>query len=325
MSKNIINYTYCSKRFPLGALQYTSIARNQNGIIILGTSDGIFEVLSETMDPVSYSAHDDAIFVVVFNHDGTLFATGSRDNSAKVWAISDDGKTISCVATLGQYGVSSLAFNCDSTLLVAGGSSDEIATVWKISHDVDGQIVVSHATNITEELGNYIYSIGFHPNIQNIVATGSGNGTIKLWDLSNETPACMNTLIGHTFCVSTLAFLQDGSGLVSGSYDGTVKIWRDVLNDETLSFVQTIGTPNNEDLPYDEAAVKVNRVAIDHTTNVFALGKSNGIIEFWKPSDEGLATLIKTIRGTNETIEDIVFSFGTFLLLGDRQIQLILQ
>lgn len=327
MSKNIKNYTYCSQRFPLGALQYTSIARNQNRIIILGTSDGNFEVLSETIDPVSYSAHDDAIFVVVFNHDGTLFATGSRDNSAKVWAISDDGKTISCVATLdaSQYGVSSLAFNFDSTLLVAGGSSDEIATVWKISHDVDGQIVVSHATNITEELGNYIYSIGFHPNIQNIVATGSGNGTIKLWDLSNETPACMNTLIGHRFCVSTLAFLQDGSGLVSGSYDGTVKIWRDVLNDETLSFVQTIGTPNNEDLPYDEA-VRVNTVAIDHRTNAIALGKSNGIIEFWNLSSDGtISKLIRIIQETNETIQCVGFSFGTFLLLGDREIQLIPQ
>jgi WD40 repeat protein len=323
MSKNIKNYTYCSQRFLLGALQYTSIARNQNRIIILGTSDGDFEVLSETMDPVSYSAHDDAIFVVVFNHDGTLFATGCRDNSAKVWAISDDGKTISCVATLdaSQYGVSSLAFNCDSTLLVAGGPSDEIATVWKISHDVDGQIVVSHATNITEELGNYIYSIGFHPNIPNIVATGSGNGTIKLWDLSNETPVCINTLIGHTFCVSSLAFLQDGTGLVSGSYDGTVKIWKRI-NDEPS--VQTIGTLN-DGLPYD-ATVRVNTVAIDHRTNVFALGKSNGIIEFWNLSSDGtISKLIRTIQGTNETIQCVSFSFGTFLLLGDREIQIIPQ
>jgi len=324
MSKYIKdNYTYCSEKFFSGVLQYYSIARNQNGIIILGTSEGIFEVLSETMDPVSYSAHDDVIFVIMFNHDGTLFATGCRDNSAKVWAISDDGKTISCVATLNASNcvVSTLAFNCDSTLLVAGGFSDEIATVWKISHDVDGQIVVGHATNITEELRNYIYSIGFHPTIRNIVATGSENGTIKLWDLSNETPVCMKTLIGHTFSVSSLAFLQDGTGLVSGSYDGTARIWKRI-NDEPS--VQIIGTPNNEDLPYD-AAVRVNRVAIDHTTNVIALGKSNGIIEFWKQSDEGLATLIKIIRGTNETIEDIVFSFGTFLLLGDREIQLIPQ
>jgi len=331
MSKNINNYTYCSQRFPLGVVKYTSIARNQTGIIILGTSDGTFEVLSaETMDPDSYdsySTHDDAIFGVVFNHDGTLFATGSRDNSAKVWAISDDGQTVSCVATLdaSEYGVSSLAFNCDSTLLVAGGSSDEIATVWNISHGLDGQIVVSHATNIMAEGGNHIYSIGFHQTIPNIVATGHSDGTIQLWDLSNETPDCMKSLIGHTFCVSTLAFLQDGSGLVSGSYDGTVKIWRDVVNDKTSSFVQTIGTPNNEDLPYD-VAVRVNTVAIDHTTDVFALGKSNGIIEFWNLSSDGTnSTLIKTIRGTNKTIECVGFSFGTFLLLGDREIQLIPQ
>lgn len=322
------NCTNCSQRFLLGALQYTSIAHNKNGIIILGTSDGTFKVLSaETMDPVSYSAHYDAIFVVVFNHDGTLFATGSRDNSAKVWEISDDGQTVSCVATLdaSEYGVFSLAFNCNSTLLVAGGSSDEIATVWNISHCLDGLIVVSHATNIMAEEGNHVYSVGFHPTRPNIVATGHFDGTIQLWDLSNETPDCMKRLIGHTFCVSTLAFLQDGSGLVSGSYDGTVKICRCVVNDDSPpSFVQTIGTVN-DGLPYD-VAVRVNTVAINHTTNVFALGKSNGIIEFWNLSSDGTnSRLIKTIRGTNETIVCVDFSFGTFLLLGDREIQIIPQ
>ena len=154
------NTTYCSSRFPLGALHYTSIANNKNGITILGTSHGTFEVSSKTMGQVSYSAHGDAIFVIVFNHDGTLFATGSRDNSAKVWAISNYGQTVKCVANLNasKYGVSSLAFNCDSTLLVAGGSSDEIATVWNISRGLDGQIVVSHATNIMDKHKNYIYS-----------------------------------------------------------------------------------------------------------------------------------------------------------------------
>jgi len=325
MFKNSTNY---SQKYHSVALKYTSIAHSQNGIMILGTSDGTFEVLSaKTMGQYSHRAHDDAIFVVVFNHDGTLFATGSRDNSAKVWAISDDGQTVSCGATLdaSEYGVSSLAFNCNSTLLVAGGSSDEIATVWNISHRLYGQIVVSHATNIMAEGGNHIYSVGFHPTRPNIVATGHSDGTIQLWDLSNETTDCMKSLIGHTFCVSTLAFLKDGSGLVSGSYDGTVKIWRCVVNDDTPpSFVQTIGTVN-DGLPYD-VAVRVNTVAIDHTTNVFALGKSNGIIEFWNLSSDGTnSTLIKTIRGTNETIEDIVFSFGTFLLLGDREIQIIPQ
>lgn len=53
-------------------------------------------------------------------------------------------------------------------------------------------------------------------------ASGSGNGTIKLWDL--YTYLCNQTLEGHKIHISKLMELQDGQ-LVSPSLNNTIKIW----------------------------------------------------------------------------------------------------
>ena len=58
----------------------------------------------------------------------------------------------------------------------------------------------------------------------NILASGSKDSTIKLWDIT--TGELLNTLETHSDSVRSLAFAADGNKLVSGSEDGTIKIWR---------------------------------------------------------------------------------------------------
>ncbi|KZZ95845.1 sulfur controller-2 [Moelleriella libera RCEF 2490] len=55
----------------------------------------------------------------------------------------------------------------------------------------------------------------------NILATGSYDTTIKIWNV--ETGEVLRTLRGHTGTVRTLQF--DDSKLISGSFDKTIKIW----------------------------------------------------------------------------------------------------
>ncbi len=319
MFKILKNPNYCSMRFPCGIPENTSMAYNGK-TMILGKSDGPLKVhMIDSGIMFQKSAHIDAIFVVVFNHDGTLFATGSRDGSVKVWKIS--GQLIECVATLNatEYGVTSLAFNCDSSFLVAGGSSDEDASVWGISRDSDGRLTVNHIMNITGDPNNYVYSIACHPTDPNIVAIGLGDGSIKIFGLFRCRVTCMNILSGHASSVSSLAFLQDGTGLVSGSDDGTVKIWRSIYDTQRL--VGTIGTPNKDNCSYD-SAIRVNTIALDRTTNTIAIGKSNRVIEFWKlSSNGGASSLIKTIQRSGN-IRSVGFSGGTFFSIGDDEIRI---
>ena len=69
---------------------------------------------------------------------------------------------------------------------------------------------------------NQIYSLSFHPKGK-MLASGSRDGTIKLWCLS--TGQLLQTLTGHSTWVNSVDFDRTGQILASGSGDKTIKLW----------------------------------------------------------------------------------------------------
>jgi len=67
-----------------------------------------------------------------------------------------------------------------------------------------------------------VMTLTFSPD-EKILATGSWDCTVKLWDL--QTGALVATLAGHTDYVQSIAFSPDGKRLASGSDDQTLRIW----------------------------------------------------------------------------------------------------
>ncbi|BBD60981.1 WD-40 repeat-containing protein [Nostoc sp. HK-01] len=66
-----------------------------------------------------------------------------------------------------------------------------------------------------------VHIITFSPNGQ-IIASGSADKTIRLWDLHGKE---LKILREHQASITSLAFSPDGKTLVSASEDGKVKIW----------------------------------------------------------------------------------------------------
>lgn len=68
-----------------------------------------------------------------------------------------------------------------------------------------------------------ISAIAFSPNDSNILASGSDDLSIRMWDISTQ--KCLRVLKKHTFHVTTLQFNSKGNVLVSGSADETIVVW----------------------------------------------------------------------------------------------------
>jgi WD40 repeat protein len=119
-----------------------------------------------------------------------------------------------------------------------------------------------------------VYCIAAHPTQPGVVITGGGDDVAYIWtydtnlqpvqdisdanenDIVNGNNKILSTieLLGHTDTVTAVGFNFNGSLALTGSYDGTVRIWRV----ETGELIQTLEGP--EDVEWAEWHSKGNAV-----------------------------------------------------------------
>lgn len=107
-----------------------------------------------------------------------------------------------------------------------------------------------------------IYSVAFSPDGK-ILASSSGDNTIKLWNL--QTQKEIATLTGHISLIYGVAFSPDGKTLASASTDKTIKLWN-VKNQKeiaslrmyTSSLYSIAFSPDGKKLAYvDDNTIKL--------------------------------------------------------------------
>ena len=79
-----------------------------------------------------------------------------------------------------------------------------------------------------------VRSVTYSPDGK-VIASGSGDTTIKLWDVASGKE--ITTLKGHSGWVNSVTYAPDGKTLASGSEDNTIKLW-DIVSGKEITTLQ---------------------------------------------------------------------------------------
>ena len=174
--------------------------------------------------------------------------TGSQDRTIKMWDLytvplladvddedDDDAAPVKCKSLTTHKAhdkdINALDVAPNDRLLVSG-SQDRTAKVWEIEYVTSGAGVRGELRLLGTCKGHKrgVWCVRFG-RAERVLATGSGDKTVKLWNLEDFT--CVKTFEGHTNSVLRVDFINAGMQMVSSASDGLVKLWN--VRDETCA------------------------------------------------------------------------------------------
>ncbi|TRT87838.1 MAG: protein kinase [Microcystis aeruginosa Ma_OC_H_19870700_S124] len=161
------------------------------------------------------TGHSDEVFSVAYSPDGRYLASGSIDQTIKIWEVAT-GKELRTL-TGHSGGVFLVVYSPDGRYL-ASGSSDKTIKIWEVATGKE-----LHTLTVYSDL--YGADVVYSPDGR-YLASRSDDKTIKIWEVA--TGKELRTLTGHSGPVLSVVYSPDGRYLASGGglRDNTIKIWQ---------------------------------------------------------------------------------------------------
>jgi len=182
------------------------LLRSPNSIVCIATLE---EGQSKTIRSCEWSS--DGKLIASASFDGTVVIWHSKDNSLRTWEK---------VASLEGHDseVKSVSWSSDGNYLATCGR-DKKVWVWERLLEGDFECVA-----VLDGHTQDVKFVRWHPTA-NVLFSSSYDDTIKIWMDDNDDWYCVNTLVGHSSTVWSLALDATGSRLISVSDDKSAILW----------------------------------------------------------------------------------------------------
>jgi hypothetical protein len=159
--------------------------------------------------PLTTMLHQDSVSAVSFSPDGKTLASGSEDNTVRVWDRAT-GKELQRLSP--DSSVTAVSFSPDGKTL-ASGSEDKTVRVWDRATGKELQRLSHDST---------VYAVSFSPDGKTLASGSWDDHTVRVWDRATGKEL---ERLSHDSSVTAVSFSPDGKTLASGSWDNTVRLW----------------------------------------------------------------------------------------------------
>uniref|UniRef100_A0A060TAF2 Coronin n=1 Tax=Blastobotrys adeninivorans TaxID=409370 RepID=A0A060TAF2_BLAAD len=146
---------------------------------------------------------------------------------------------------------------------------DNFTTRHEDPEDIEDVMPVKRLKGHSRKVGHVL----FHPTAENVLASSSGDYTVKIWDIEKE--ECLATL-EHKDLITSMAFNYNGSLLATVSRDKTIRIW-DIRKQEVLSQGKGHAGAKSQRLAWLGSSDRIVTTGFDASDRQFAVWDVNDI------------------------------------------------
>uniref|UniRef100_A0A8C9ZY26 Bromodomain and WD repeat domain containing 1 n=1 Tax=Sander lucioperca TaxID=283035 RepID=A0A8C9ZY26_SANLU len=276
------------------------IAFDRTGLRIFTGSDDCLVKIWSSFDGRLHSTlrgHSAEITDLAVNYENTLIAAGSCDKTIRVWCL----RTCAPVAVLqGHSGsITSLQFSPfakGSKRYMLSTGTDATVCFWQ--WDVNNINFSDRPYKFTERPRPGVQTVcsSFSPGGM-FLATGSTDDVIRIYYLGGGSPEKISELHEHTDKVDSIQFCHSGERFVSGSRDGTARIWKLHLRQQWRCILLNMSAtlPGVEPMSEEESYFKpkVTMVAWDRHDNTVITAVNNHLLKVWNSYTGQLLHILK--------------------------------
>ncbi|KAG8473978.1 hypothetical protein CXB51_033698 [Gossypium anomalum] len=226
-------------------------------------------------------AHKNEVWFVQFSHNGKYLGSSSKDHSAIIWEVKENGQVLLKHILCGhQKPVLIVSWSPDDSQILTCGQ-DEVIRRWDVSS--------GECLHVYEKTGVGLISCGWFPDGRGIFA-GMTDKSICLWDLDGRDLECWKGQ--RTLRISDMAITDDGKRIISVCRESAI-----LLLDREAKFDRLI-----------EEVDMITSFSLSKDNKFLLVNLMNQEIHLW--SIEGDPKLISEYKGHKRTRFVIRSCFG---------------